>query len=122
MREQPKLHDTCGYHRAAAQASHVAKGNRGECVMSEDSEQFCRDLSRSGFKKRRGDDVWECEIIGKLTIMRQSEHYFTVGFKVRRSPDEQVITNGDAMSNIVFVSAPISKFSKLPAAERRRED
>src|SRR5690348_3996232 len=89
--------------------------------MSEDADQFCRDLSRSGFKKRRGDEVWECEIIGKLTIMRQSEHYFTVGFKVRQSPDEQVVTNGDAMSNIVFVEAPISKFSELPAAERRRE-
>jgi hypothetical protein len=85
--------------------------------MSEDSEQFCRDLSRSGFKKRRGDDVWECEIIGKLTIMRQSEHYFTVGFKVRQSPHK----NGNAMSNTVFVSATISKFSELPAAERRRE-
>jgi hypothetical protein len=89
--------------------------------MSEDADQFCRDLSRSGFKKRRGDEVGECEIIGKLTIMRQSEHHFTEGFKVRQSPDEQVVTNGDAMSNIVFVEAPISKFSELPAAERRRE-
>jgi hypothetical protein len=54
--------------------------------MSEDSEQFCRDLSRSGFKKRTGDDVWECEIIGKLTIMRQSEHYFTVAFQGETGP------------------------------------
>jgi len=89
--------------------------------MSEDSDRFCWDLSRSGFKKRAGDDVWECDIIGKLAIMRDSEHYFTLAFKVRQTTDEQIKTNGDLMRNTVFVSAPISKFSELPAAEKRRE-
>ena len=85
--------------------------------MSEDSENFIRDLGRAGFKKRKNDDVWQGEV-EEFCIMRQSEHYFALAFKVKRPGKPKTETIGESMDKIMFVHAPIGKF-ELPIQKGR---